>query len=130
MQAEHGTYATVEELARAGVRWLELAVELAGAVVIGVGVLLAIAHFLRSAFRGARTDYVGIRLLLAHYLALALEFLLAADVLATAISPSWDQIGKLAAIAAIRTVLNVFLTREMEQADRQIRPGDSPDLPG
>ncbi|HEU0053961.1 MAG TPA: DUF1622 domain-containing protein, partial [Longimicrobium sp.] len=55
-------------------------------------------------------------LILAHYLALALEFLLAADILATSISPTWNQIGKLAAIAAIRTGLNFFLMREMEES--------------
>ena len=54
-----------------------------------------------------------IRLTLARYLALALEFQLGADSLSTAIAPSWDQIGKLGAIAIIRTALNFFLTREM-----------------
>ena len=52
---------------------------------------------------------------LARYLALALEFELGADILGTAVSPSWDQIGKLAAVAVIRTGLNFFLSREMKQ---------------
>ena len=43
------------------------------------------------------------------------EFQLGADILSTAISPSWDQIGKLGAIAVIRTALNFFLSREMEE---------------
>ena len=30
------------------------------------------------------------------------------------IAPSWDDIGKLAAIAALRTMLNFFLDRDME----------------
>ena len=46
---------------------------------------------------------------------LALEFELAADVLRTAISPTWDDVGKLAAIAAIRTVLNFFLEKDIEK---------------
>jgi hypothetical protein len=46
-------------------------------------------------------------------LALALEFLLGADILRTAVEPSWDEIGRLAAIAAIRTALNFFLQREI-----------------
>lgn len=46
---------------------------------------------------------------------MALEFQLAADILATAVAPSWNQIGKLAAVAAIRTALNYFLSREMAQ---------------
>lgn len=45
---------------------------------------------------------------------LALEFTLAADLIRSAISPSWDSIGKLAAIAAIRIALNFFLVRDIE----------------
>ena len=56
----------------------------------------------------------AVRLTLANHLSLALEFQLAADILSTAIAPSWDQIGKLAAIAVIRTGLNFFLAREIE----------------
>jgi uncharacterized membrane protein len=47
-------------------------------------------------------------------IALALEFALAADIIRSAIAPSWDAIGKLAAIAVIRTLLNVFLMRDLE----------------
>lgn len=46
--------------------------------------------------------------------AIALELLLGADVLATAVAPSWDDIGKLAAIATIRTALNYFLEKELK----------------
>ncbi len=44
------------------------------------------------------------------FLTLSLEFLLAADIAATAISPSWEAVGKLAAISGIRTFLNFFPT--------------------
>ncbi|MGZ8938813.1 MAG: DUF1622 domain-containing protein, partial [Limisphaerales bacterium] len=57
-----------------------------------------------------------VRLTLARFLALALEFQLAADILSTTIAPSWDKIGKLAVIAIIRTALNFFLMREMKEA--------------
>ncbi|WP_229440758.1 DUF1622 domain-containing protein [Massilia sp. BSC265] len=50
----------------------------------------------------------------ARYLTLALELQLAADILSTSVSPSWDQIGKLAAIAVIRTALNYFLNKELQ----------------
>jgi len=33
----------------------------------------------------------------------------------TAIAPTWDQIGQLAAIAAIRTGLNYFLNKDVEE---------------
>lgn len=50
----------------------------------------------------------------ARWIVLALEFALAADIARTAISPTWDDIGQLAAIAVIRTALNYFLERDLE----------------
>ena len=54
---------------------------------------------------------------LARYLTLAVELELGADILATTVSPSWNQIGKLGAVAAIRTGLNFFLSMEMKQSN-------------
>ena len=62
---------------------------------------------------------VRVRLDLGIALALSLEFLLAADIAATAVSPSWDAVGKLAAISAIRTFLNFFLEREVKELARE-----------
>ncbi len=52
----------------------------------------------------------------AGWLVLALEFLLAADILRSAISPTWNDIGQLAAIAAIRTFLNYSLSHDLRHA--------------
>jgi len=68
----------------------------------------------------------GVRLRLARWLAVALEFELAADILRTAIAPSWDEIGKLAAIAALRTLLNYFLQKEIEQNAMRQQAVDTP----
>jgi uncharacterized membrane protein len=51
----------------------------------------------------------------ALWIVLALEFALAADIVRTAIAPTWDDIGRLGAIALIRTALNYFLERDMEE---------------
>jgi uncharacterized membrane protein len=51
----------------------------------------------------------------AVWLVLALEFELAADIIRTAISPSWTDVGQLASIAAIRTFLNYFLEKDLEK---------------
>lgn len=109
-----------ELLVNAGVQWLRLIVEMLGAAIIALGVVLAIAQFIRAGLRREVQNYNSIRLTLARYLALALEFQLGADILSTAIAPNWDDIGKLGAIAVIRTGLNYFLMREMEQ-ERKIR---------
>lgn len=50
----------------------------------------------------------------ATWILLALEFALGADIIRTAVAPTWDDIGKLAAIAGIRTVLSFFLERDID----------------
>ncbi|MFL6228562.1 MAG: DUF1622 domain-containing protein [Pyrinomonadaceae bacterium] len=105
----------VETTVVSAVQWLRLLVETTGAIIIGLGVLSAAAQFVRALVPPQVESYNRIRLTLARYLALALEFQLGADILSTAVAPSWDQIGKLGAIAVIRTTLNFFLTREMRE---------------
>ena len=95
------------------VEWLRLTIETIGAVVIAIGVVVALGLLVRSAVVRHAYDFNRVRLVLARHLTLALEFQLAADILSTAIAPSWDRIGKLAAIAIIRTALNYFLMIEM-----------------
>jgi uncharacterized membrane protein len=57
------------------------------------------------------------------WLMLALLFLLGADIIRSAIAPTWNNIGQLAAIAAIRTFLNYFLERDMgEVAKTEVGP--------
>lgn len=99
----------------AAVNWLRLGVESVGALVIDIGILVALAGFLRGFLQRDTASFISVRLTFARYLALGLEFQLAADILSTAVAPSWDQIGKLAAIAVIRTGLNYFLTRELRE---------------
>jgi uncharacterized membrane protein len=54
----------------------------------------------------------------ARWLVLALEFALAADLLRTFVAPTWNELGQLAAIAAIRTFLSLFLERDIEAANK------------
>ena len=101
------------------VEWLGLAVETFGAIVIGTGILVAVASLVRHLLLShPAANFSVIRLSFARYLALALEIQLAADVLSTAVAPTWERIGKLGAIAVIRTGLNFFLTREMREEAR------------
>jgi uncharacterized membrane protein len=50
------------------------------------------------------------------WLLLGLQFALAADIVRSIIAPTWEDLGFLAAIAAIRTFLNYFLAKEIEDA--------------
>ncbi len=68
----------------------------------------------------------NVRLRLGRWLAVALEFELAADILRTAIAPTWKEIGQLAAIAVLRTGLNYFLQMEIDKAAARQRTGAPP----
>ncbi len=102
------------------VQWLKLGIETTGALLIAIGVVVAIIQLLRQFAAHDLAEFTAIRLTLARYLALALEFQLGADILSTAVAPSWEQIGNLGAIAIIRTALNFFLSMEM-QSERHPR---------
>lgn len=112
-----------EEMVLWAVQWLKLGIETIGAVIIAAGVIVALVQLGRSLARHDAGDFTGTRLTLARYLGLALEFQLGADILSTAIAPSWEQIGKLGAIAVIRTGLNWFLSQEMK-AERHLREAE------
>jgi uncharacterized membrane protein len=68
---------------------------------------------------GRRDSDETSRLRLGQWLSLALEFALASDIVRTAVAPNWDDIGKLAAIMALRTILNYFLERELPRRQPQ-----------
>jgi uncharacterized membrane protein len=86
-----------------------------------VGIIGAIMIYVRKTFF-IKSDYLAMtqsRNHLGHSLSLGLEFLIGADILRTAISPTWQDIGQLGAIVGIRTVLNFFLTRELKQVESE-----------
>ena len=111
----------MEELFKSWTEWVAVAVEAAAVLIIALAsaeaaVRAVVVYVSRPAMPDTAKE--GVRLRLARWLAVALEFALAADILRTAIAPSWEEIGKLAAIAALRTLLNHFLQREIETAAR------------
>jgi uncharacterized membrane protein len=97
-------------------------VEVLGAAMIMAGIVVTVFRVVRVPFMERRPPLAAlqIRLGLGMFLALGLEFLLAADILRTAVAPTWEEIGQLAAIAAIRTGLNFFLGREFIEGEHEI----------
>ncbi len=100
---------------------LKLGLEGIAAFCVLIGLIqtaqLAIAlnnhHWQPNRRQARKYSLVLLRLRFGVWLALALEFQLGADVVATTIAPSLDTLGQLAAIAAIRTFLNYFLNQEL-----------------
>ncbi|MGC2194727.1 MAG: DUF1622 domain-containing protein [Terriglobales bacterium] len=90
---------------------------------IGVGVAAALLRTAKLGLRpgtGLDAAMSEIRITLGRWLVLALELALAADILRTVMIPTWDEIGKLGAIVVLRTVLNYFLEREIEQEQKKV----------
>lgn len=102
-----------EEFLRTIVAYFVKFTEAGAALVIFSGTVICFGQFIFfSVTRNHPNPFQTMRLNLARFLALGLEFQLASDLLRTAVAPSFEEIGKLAAVAAIRTALNYFLSRE------------------
>lgn len=107
----------MEEYIKEGTLIISILVDSAAALIIAHAIIRAFYSYARMIVRHTE-DKLEIRLSLGKSLALALEFLLAADILRTAVAPNWDDIGKLAAIATLRTLLNYFLERELKPSSK------------
>ena len=113
----------MKQLAELITKHLSSTVEILAAVVIAISLIKFLVLYFRNVLKldDSGTANQKIRIQFGSSLALTLELLLAADILATAIAPTWDDIGKLAAIATLRTALNYFLERELKNNDANER---------
>jgi uncharacterized membrane protein len=91
-------------------------------LIIAIGMIELLFRCLRAVFGGASTgeELREGYLRYARWLILGLTLQLGGDIIETAIAPTWDDIGRLGAIAVIRTFLNYFLERDIMEA-RQLR---------
>lgn len=98
-----------------------------GAVMIFVGVVVALARFLGDVFRrnekrdkhAVERKLDPIRVEFGRYINFGLEFFIAADVLETMFLPTWNEIGQLFALVVIRTVISYFLIYEIHKIEGQ-----------
>lgn len=108
----------MEELFKEIAGRIALSVEAVAALVIAYGAAEALVGLFKRT-RDPALPLAGKKQVWQRFgvwLLLGLEFELAADIVRSAISPSWEQIGQLAAIAVIRTFLNYFLERDIEKS--------------
>lgn len=104
---------TLEVLAE----YTALALEFITVVMVAIGAVLAVAALARHFIVNKEPMGQAIRaiwLQFAAWILIALEFALGADIVRTSIAPTWDEIGQLGVIAAIRTGLGFFLDRDIE----------------
>ncbi|MGF1672385.1 MAG: DUF1622 domain-containing protein [Rivularia sp. (in: cyanobacteria)] len=84
--------------------------------VISIGLLKGLIIFLRNALSlsSSAKTFQESRLQMGYSFSLGLNFLIGGSILRTTITPNWEDIGRLAAIIVIRTVLNYLLLRTIQ----------------
>ena len=98
----------------------------AGAVlVVAFGAFQALMSLFAAIIGRSASEMRGreIWIKFATWILLALEFALAADLVRTAVAPTWDDISKLAVIATIRTMLNYFLAKDIAEFEQARQSG-------
>ena len=109
----------MEDLFRTVASYVALLLESMIVLTVAIGSLEALYRILMSFVIHHADDWNrrAVWLRFAGWILISLEFALGADIVRTAIAPSWDDIGKLGAIAAIRTFLGFFLGKDLETAE-------------
>jgi uncharacterized membrane protein len=107
----------MEDLFKSIASYIALGVEAGATLLILIGASEALYKMLGRFFTGKLVPGTRkeIWARFGVWLMLGLEFELAADIIRSAIAPSWTDIGQLAAIASIRTLLNHFLEKDIER---------------
>ncbi|MFM2130623.1 MAG: hypothetical protein RL477_2169 [Pseudomonadota bacterium] len=103
------------------VHYISIALSLVGIAAVVVGVAEALIryvglHLFRTDDGTFAEKAPQVRARLGEHLALGLDVFIAADIVNSALAPTWEKVGLLAAIVAIRVVLSWILLREIEQA--------------
>lgn len=92
-----------------------------GIAVMVYGALMATWHFIECTFYDRHTEGLPrIRIELGKHLALGLEFLVGKDIIESIVRPSWDDLGKLAAIIALRTAVTFMLSWELKEIKQEL----------
>lgn len=89
-----------------------------GLAIMAVGTIKSLWLFVMRQILGHENILSAIRIELGQHLALGLEFLVGKDIIESLVNPTWDDLGKLAAIVVLRTILTLFLQRELKEISR------------
>ncbi len=96
-----------------------MGISIVGAAVVIWGIIEAVLGFLAMKIGRERRDAIqeseAIRQRLGAHLLLGLEIFIAADIISSVASPTWERVGILASIVGVRTVLSYFLRMEIKQ---------------
>jgi uncharacterized membrane protein len=112
--------------------WLTTATEYSILMIDAIALIVIVAGTLQAfvaAIRVQFSDSTGHqrRTIWLHYgrwLVAGLSFQLAADIIESSITTDWMSVGRLAAIAIIRTFLNYFLERDLDELREREKPSE------
>jgi uncharacterized membrane protein len=108
----------LENLITPYIEYLTFVIDVAAGIIIGISAIMALISFLRILRKPAEQQTRAketIRLRLARGLLLALDFVVASDILKTIIVPSITELTILAVVVGIRIVLSWSLSKEIDR---------------
>ena len=103
---------------------LAVVISVTSLLIVTYGALIGIISFLKNEIRRFTGGYsiTNIRKLRATfgtYLLLGLEFLIASDILKTVLEPTLNELALLGGIVVLRTILSVFLNKEIKELESE-----------
>jgi uncharacterized membrane protein len=102
---------------------ITFAIEVMAILVVAFASVEAFIRVLRIAFGSAtQRDRHEMYVTYLRWLVGGLTFQLAADIVHTSIAPTWEELGKVGAIAVIRTFLSFFVARDVREATEAGEP--------
>jgi uncharacterized membrane protein len=120
----------MEALLHEVARYIALAIQTVAILVVAIGSARAVLDGMRAALAhhvdGVERRAIWLRY--ARWLVAGLTFQLAADIVSTSFAPTWDEVGRLAVVAVVRTFLSYFLDLEMESTRRRQQESARPDV--
>jgi uncharacterized membrane protein len=109
--------------------WLTFVTEYAVLMIEALALVIIVVATVEAFINGLRLmspalsghEWRDVWLRYSHWLVAGLTFQLAADIIETSITTSWDAVGRIAAVAVIRTFLNYFLECDLTEVRQRRR---------
>jgi len=107
-----------------GLEFIGLGIDLIGVAIVLFGFVVSLIALVRVLSRGVGFrkcvgDLHGVRLQLGTYILVAIEFMIASDIIHTVITRKLEDLAFVAALVAIRTAISYFLGKELAEARQE-----------
>lgn len=96
------------------IEYISQGIALVSVAIIVYGTIRAVVHWVRTLLSRDAQKFQRLRAEFGGNLLLGLELLIAADIIRTIAEPNYRELIVLASIVILRTILSVFLAREIK----------------